>query len=251
MVAWVLMRTLPARVRRRMNKSTAIRLMAIERRCDEAKGYAALIGGTTTRLRPKLMRHADSGATGVARPSRERSGKRLNEERAERQEKGRRMGVDRHPLGSAIHFDADRREAGAIEGKDEERVDLEGREGHLLRSGGHGRRTARCVLAGKWAGAGVIDGDALPTARLTGFLRHLLKPAAAMTAAARWTRIGLDADGPNSRKWQPSLVPSATPTRHEPADAHARRHEHRQSGQDGEQHSEHDRRSDLPNLCIG
>lgn len=185
------------------------------------------------------MRHADSGATGAARPFRERSGKRLNEERAEGQKQRRRMGADRHPLGWAIHFDADRGEADEIESKDEECVDLESREGHLLRTCGHGRRTARCVLARKWPRARGIDGNALQAAGLAEFL---LGPAAAMDAPAGRARIGPDHSGPIGRKWQTSLVRSGTPTRHELADAHARRHEHRQSDQYGEQHSQHKRR---------
>lgn len=137
------------------------------------------------------------------------------------------MGADRHPLGRAVHFDAGGGEADEIEGKDEERVDLEGREGHLFGRGGHGRRTARCVLARKWPRARWIDGDATHAAGLAGFLLCLLGPAAAMDTPAGQAGIGPDHSGPIGRKRQPSLVRRGTPTRHELADAHARRHEHR------------------------
>lgn len=152
------------------------------------------------------------------------------------------MGADRHPLGGAIHFDADKGEADEIESKDEKRLNLGGRESHFLRSGGHGRRTARCVLARKWPRARGIDGNALQAAGLAEFLLRLLGPASALDAPAGRARIGPDHSGPIGRKRQTSLVRSGTPTRHELADAHARRHEHRQSDQYGEQHSQHKRR---------
>ncbi len=94
------------------------------------------------------------------------------------------MGVARHPLDGDSGFDADGREAEEVGGKNEELLNLGGRESHLIRSGGHGRGTAGCVLARKRAGAGVIGGNVLPTARLAGFLLRLLRSAAALATSA-------------------------------------------------------------------